>query len=69
LNEYARAFPEGALLAEAQVVRIAALLGMGDETAAENEARSFFARYAPSPLTARVRSMLSKRSGHEKELP
>jgi hypothetical protein len=69
LNEYARAFPDGALLAEAHVLRIGALLGNGDDTAAQGEARSFFARYASSPLTARVRSMLSERSRQRKELP
>jgi hypothetical protein len=69
LNEYARAFPDGALLAEAQVLRISALLGIGDRAAAQAEARSFFARYAPSPLAARVHSLLSDKSGHEKELP
>jgi hypothetical protein len=69
LNEYARAFPDGALLAEAQVLRIGALLGNGDDAAAQDEARSFFARYTSSPLTARVRSMLSERSRQRKELP
>jgi hypothetical protein len=69
LNEYARAFPDGALLAEAHVLRIGALLGNGDDAAAQGEARSFFARYASSPLTARVRSMFSERSRQRKELP
>ena len=69
LDQYARAFPQGALLAEAQVLRIGALFGIGDEVAAQDEARSFLARYAPSPLAARVRSMLSEKSGHKKELP
>jgi TolA-binding protein len=69
LNEYARAFPEGALLAEAHVLRIGALLGKGDDAAAQGEARSFFSRYASSPLAARVRSMLSEKSRHRKEIP
>jgi hypothetical protein len=69
LNEYAHAYPDGALLAEAQVLRIGALLGTGDQAAAQREARSFFARYAPSPLAARVHSLLSNKSGHEKEIP
>ncbi len=69
LNEYARAFPDGALLAEAHVLRIGALLGNNEDTAAQDEARSFFARYASSPLAARVRSMLSEKSRHRKESP
>jgi len=69
LDEYTRSFPDGALLAEAQVLRIAALLGSGDETAAREQARLFLSRYAPSPLAARVRSMLSDPSRQTKELP
>ena len=69
LDEYARAFPDGALLAEAEVLRISALLGIGDEANARDHARQFFARYAPSPLAARVRSMLSRPSHQTKELP
>jgi hypothetical protein len=69
LDEYARAFPDGALLAESTVLRIAALLSRGDRGAAEDVARAFLARSAPSPLTARVRSMLSKSSTPNKELP
>jgi hypothetical protein len=67
LDAYARTFPDGALLAEAQVLRVSALLGLGDDAAAQAEARSFLARYAPSPLAARVQSMLSQRSRREKE--
>jgi hypothetical protein len=69
LDAYERAFPAGALLAEAQVLRISALLGSGDEAAARERARLFFERYSPSPLAARVRAMLAGRSGHTKEPP
>jgi hypothetical protein len=69
LEDYNHAFPDGALLAEAQVLRISALLGTGDDAAAQDTARLFFARYAPSPLAGRVRSMLSKKAHEKKELP
>jgi outer membrane protein assembly factor BamD (BamD/ComL family) len=69
LDEYARAFPDGAMLAEAKVLRIAALVGNGDEMSAQDLAQAFLARYAPSPLTARVRSMLSKISNAKEKLP
>jgi hypothetical protein len=69
LDEYARAFPGGALMAEAQVLRIAALLGIGAESVAREQARLFLSRYAPSPLAARVRSMLSEQSRQTKEPP
>jgi len=69
LDEYVRAFPEGAMLAESKVLRIAALLGRGDRTAAQDLGRAFLARYAPSPLGARVRSMLPELSNPKKELP
>jgi len=69
LDEYDRAFPDGMLRAEAQVLRIAALLGNGDETSARAQAQSFLASSAPSPLTARVRSMLAEKSRQTKELP
>jgi hypothetical protein len=70
LNEYDRVFPDGALRAEAEVLRISALLGRGEEAVAREHARLFLARSAPSPLTARVRSMLSGPSAQKmKELP
>ena len=69
LDAYERAFPDGALAAEAQVLRISALLGSGNQTAARERARSFLERYAPSPLAARVRAMIAGRSRRTKELP
>ena len=69
LDAYQRAFPEGALLAEAEVLRISALLGSGDEAAGRDRARLFLERHAPSPLAARVRAMLAGRTPRTKELP
>jgi hypothetical protein len=69
LDIYERAYPHGALAAEAQVLRISALLGSGDEAAARERARLFLERYPPSPLAARVRAMLAGRSRDTKELP
>jgi hypothetical protein len=57
------------LLAEAEVLRISALLGSGDEAAGRDRARLFLERHAPSPLAARVRAMLVGRSPQTKELP
>lgn len=69
LDAYERAFPDGVLAAEAQVLRISALLGSGNETAARERARLFLDHYAPSPLAARVKAMLAGRSRQTKELP
>jgi hypothetical protein len=69
LDEHARAFPDGALRAEAQVLRISALLAQGDQAAAREQGRLFLSRFAPSPLAARVRSMLSEPTSPTKELP
>jgi hypothetical protein len=63
LDAYARSFPDGALRAEAEVLRIATLLASGDEAAARERGRWFLARFAPSPLAARVRLMLPEPSG------
>jgi hypothetical protein len=69
LDAYERAFPEGALLAEAEVLRISALLASGDEAGGRDRARLFLQRQAPSPLAARVRAMLVGSSHQTKELP
>jgi hypothetical protein len=71
LDEYGREFPDGALLAEAEVLRISALFGAGDAATARARARAFLAGSAPSPLTARVASMLSRasRESDAKEQP
>jgi hypothetical protein len=71
LDEYVRAFPDGALLAEAEVLRISALFDRGDLAGARRRAQSFLAHYPPSPLTARVTSLLSRHPPQPstKELP
>ena len=71
LDQYGREFPDGALLAEAEVLRISALFGTGEVATAQRRARSFLAASAPSPLTARIASMLSRasRESEKKELP
>jgi hypothetical protein len=71
VEAYTRECPGGALRAEAEVLRIAALFGACDTAAARAYAREFLAHSSPSPLTARVASMLSRASGQDekKELP
>jgi hypothetical protein len=53
LDQYAREFPDGALLAEAEVLRIAALLGSGDETAARAQGQRFLSS-TPRALSPRA---------------
>jgi hypothetical protein len=60
LEEYRRTFPDGALLAEAEVVLIEALVQRGDAAAAAERARAFLARFPSSPLARRVRSIALK---------
>jgi hypothetical protein len=71
LEAYRREFPGGALLAEAEVLRISTLFSAGDTATARAHARAFLAGSAPSPLTARVASMLSRASSESetKEQP
>jgi hypothetical protein len=64
LDEYRRQFPDGALLEEATVLRIKALLGAGDRRGAEEEAGRFLSRFGQGLLAGRVRSMLSKTRSH-----
>jgi hypothetical protein len=44
------------------VLRISALFGAGDAATARARAKTFLAASAPSPLTARVASLLSRAS-------
>lgn len=71
VEEYSREFPDGALHAEAEVLRISALFGAGDAATARGRAQAFLTGAAPSPLTARVASMLSRasRESETKEQP
>ncbi|MCW5805884.1 MAG: hypothetical protein KIT31_26165 [Deltaproteobacteria bacterium] len=60
LDEYRRTFPDGALLAGAEVVHIEALVQRGDTAGAAERARAFLARFPSSPLARRVRSIALK---------
>jgi len=59
VDEYEAHHPKGALVQEAEVVRIQALLARGDRAAAQRTADKFFAAYPSSPHAARVRSLLN----------
>lgn len=58
LDEYRREFHDGALVAEAEVVRIEALIQGKDHASARAQAESFLARFPKSPLVRRVRSLV-----------
>lgn len=58
LERYDRDFPRGALIPEARVVYIEALVRHGHHAKAQAVARQFLARYPRSPHAARVHSML-----------
>jgi len=57
--EHTRTFPHGILAAEAEVVRIDALLRSGQRDAARRVGRQFLQRFPRSPLVQRVRSLLT----------
>jgi TolA-binding protein len=52
-------FPHGSLLQEATVLRVEALLRLGDRSRAHEVGERFLAAYPTSPHAARVRQMLS----------
>jgi outer membrane biosynthesis protein TonB len=58
LDQHRRDFHDGALVAEAEVVRIEALIQAKDHAAARAQAQSFLARFPKSPLVRRVRSLV-----------
>lgn len=60
LEAHRRAFADGALVAEADAVRIEALVQAGQRAAAAEHARMFLARYPGSPLARRVRSLVER---------
>jgi hypothetical protein len=62
LDDYARAFPRGALAEEARVLRIEALAESGERAAAVREAQNLLARDPDSPHAARVRGVLASLS-------
>lgn len=59
LDEYRKSFADGALVEEAELVRIEALLAAHRSAEASEAGRAFLARFPHSPLARRVRSMLS----------
>jgi len=60
LDEHARAFADGALLAEAELLRIEALAAAGDAAQARRRARDFLSRFPQSPLAKRLRSLVDR---------
>jgi TolA-binding protein len=58
LDDYARAFPRGALAPEAMVLRIDALTSRGDRRDAAALAKVFLEAFPKSPLAPRVRAAL-----------
>jgi len=58
LDDYARAYPRGRLVLEAEVVRIDALSRAGQRDQAKKRAEAFLRRHPNSVLAARVRGFL-----------
>jgi len=58
-DDYEARFPHGSLLQEATVLRVEALLRLGDRSRAHEVGERFLAAYPTSPHAARVRQMLS----------
>jgi hypothetical protein len=58
LDEYARAYPHGRLVLEAEVLRIDALAKSGQSDAARKRAENFLRRHPNSVLASRVRGYL-----------
>lgn len=58
LDDYARAYPRGRLVLEAEVVRIDALSRAGQRNQAKKRAEAFLRRHPNSVLAARVRGFL-----------
>jgi outer membrane protein assembly factor BamD (BamD/ComL family) len=58
LDEYARTYPRGRLVLEAEVLRIDALAKNGQHSAAKKRAESFLTRHPKSVLASRVRGYL-----------
>jgi hypothetical protein len=67
LDGHRRDFADGLLGAEAEVLRIEALLRRGDSAAAVALGRRFLARTPHSPLAQRVRSLIKPHAGGHRE--
>jgi hypothetical protein len=59
LDEYEARFPEGALVDEAEVLRVEALVATGDRAAAERAGQRFLAAHPNSPHATRVRALIA----------
>jgi TolA-binding protein len=59
LDEYEARFPEGALVEEAEVLRVEALVATGDRGAAERAGQRFLAAHPNSPHATRVRALIA----------
>jgi len=59
LDDYAVRFPDGALVEEAEALRVQALLAAGDRAAATRAGDRFLAAHPNSPHAARVRALLA----------
>jgi hypothetical protein len=59
LDEYAKTYPRGRLLLEAEVLRIDALAKSGQRSFAKRRAEAFLARHPNSVLASRVRTYLT----------
>jgi hypothetical protein len=60
LDEHRRDFHDGALVAEAEVVRLEIFVQTDQVAAARDQARSFLSRFPHSPLVRRVRSIVDR---------
>ena len=69
LDEHAREFTDGALLAEAELVRIETLIRAGEIEAARRRAGDFLVRFPQSPLAKRLRSLVDRLPPSAKESP
>ncbi len=69
LDEHAREFADGALVAEAELVRIETLIRAGQLEPARRRARDFLVRFPQSPLAKRLRSLVDRLPPAAKESP
>ena len=59
LEDYGRAYPQGVLSEEAEILRLTALTAAGDRPQAAARAAAFLATHPHSPLAARARTFLA----------
>jgi TolA-binding protein len=63
LDDYESRFPRGALVEEAEVLRVESLLASGDRASAARVGGRFLAAHPDSPHAARVRALLGQAPG------